>query len=321
MKSIGGYFELELPQRRDFPHSNAILVNTATNAFEYILRTLEHRPEKIWLPYYTCEVMLNPLLLHNIPFDFYHINNSFEVASWPSMNKNDYIVVNNYFGLKDHYIDILTNDQSKCKHLIIDNSQAWFAKEHEGINAFYSPRKYFGIPDGGIAYSNTSHKLDLEKGYSFDFSSHLLKRLDIGASGGYQDFHNNEEALAQKPLFRMSDLSKAIISSIDHKQVREIRRSNFEFIASFLNSYNLLQLPSIDTYECPMVYPFLTNDLELRHKLIGNSIFVASYWPNVTEWCEPNSLEYKFTRQLIPLPIDQRYTFDDMKRIINCILN
>jgi hypothetical protein len=54
--------------------------------------------------------------------------------------------------------------------------------------------------------------------------------------------------------------------------------------------------------------------------LIENNIYTATYWNNVINWCAEETLEYKFTNEVIYLPIDQRYGIKDMARIIN-ILN
>ena len=45
------------------------------------------------------------------------------------------------------------------------------------------------------------------------------------------------------------------------------------------------------------------------------------YWPNVIKGCDPDSLEYKLGKEIIPLPVDQRYGENDMKRIIRIINN
>ena len=49
MKSIGGYFELELNNGKEF-HSDTINLNTGCNAFEYILSTNGYL--KVLLPYF-----------------------------------------------------------------------------------------------------------------------------------------------------------------------------------------------------------------------------------------------------------------------------
>ena len=70
-----------------------------------------------------------------------------------------------------------------------------------------------------------------------------------------------------------------------------------------------------------MIYPFYTDDIYLRARLIKQHIFVAQYWPNVLEWCTPNEIEYSLCQHIIPLPIDQRYDEEDMNRIVNTIFS
>lgn len=60
LKEIGGYFELELSNRHPFPHSEGTCLNAGRNALEYVLRSIP-AISRIWLPYYTCEVVLEPL--------------------------------------------------------------------------------------------------------------------------------------------------------------------------------------------------------------------------------------------------------------------
>jgi hypothetical protein len=71
---------------------------------------------------------------------------------------------------------------------------------------------------------------------------------------------------------------------------------------------------------CPMVYPYYTDNENLRKRLIDNRIFVAQYWPNVLSWCSPSDTEYNLTKRILPLPIDQRYGEEDMECIVKFIL-
>ena len=85
-----------------------------------------------------------------------------------------------------------------------------------------------------------------------------------------------------------------------------------------LREDNNLEL-SLEEDEEPMVYPFLAPIKELREKLIENKVFVARYWPNVLEWTTKDDIEYLLAYQMQPLPIDQRYEYNDMKRIIQIV--
>ena len=68
-----------------------------------------------------------------------------------------------------------------------------------------------------------------------------------------------------------------------------------------------------------MVYPYLTDDISLRQKLIENKVFVATYWPNVREWTKDGMLERELMERLLPIPCDQRYKEEEMAEIIKII--
>lgn len=318
MKEIGGYFELELPRPQDkFIHSECVFVNSGRHALEYILRSLGANVRKIWIPFYTCEAVIQPIIKLGINYDFYHISTNLELEKEVLLGEDEYIIVNNYYGIKDDYISKLVEFYGN--RMIVDNAQAWYAKEISGINSFYSPRKFFGMPDGGVASCNIEYSAAIETDLSVDRCSHLMKRIDLNAGSGFSDFRINSQSIRESSLKWMSKLTERILSSIDYDTAKSIRLSNFQYLHEHLKTTNLLEMPSMDSFECPMVYPYIIDKPSLRQHLIDNKIFVATYWPNVLQWCDEFMTEYKITKNLIPLPIDQRYNLEDMARIIDKI--
>ncbi len=320
MKEIGGYFSMELgpvnPYYR-FSHTHAL--NSGRHALELILRQIEPKPRLVYLPYYTCEVVLEPLKRLNIGYQFYRINEKLEIAKLPELKANEYIIVNNYFGIKDYYIDRLFLHY-KVK-MIVDDAQAFYHFNHLEMRAFYSPRKFVGVPDGGIAWTSGAKEIRLPQDYSADRSIHLLRRIDAGAEAGYKEFQKDDASLSDEPMKAMSALTRSLLERIDYENVKQKRRSNFEALHIALAQTNKLTIPDWDTFVCPMVYPYLSEDDSLRKRLIDNKIFVATYWSNVLEWCQEDSTEYRLAKYLLPLPIDQRYGNEDMERIIKIILH
>jgi hypothetical protein len=150
--------------------------------------------------------------------------------------------------------------------------------------------------------------------------SHLLIRKDISAEVGYSDFINNDQSLENQPIKFMSKLTKSILHSIDYERIAKVRIANFNILHKSLGSKNKLKL-SLLKYSVPMVYPFWSEDLGLRKRLLENKIYTATYWPNVKEWCTIDSLEYSLMEEIVHLPIDQRYSKTEMDFIINIIVN
>ena len=320
-KAIGGYFELADRETEGNYPVDGVRLNTSRNALEYIMRCLSDC-KHVYLPLYTCEAVVEPFKrLPDVGFSFYHINNKLEIAEEIILHNGEYLVANNYFGLKDAYIAELAKKYGG--HLIVDNAQALFAPVLHGIKAAYSVRKYVGVADGGFAVGvDGLAALNYDIDDASEHDSHLLIRKEQGAEAGFKDYQQNECKLDNQLIRRMAYQTQDILLHIDYQNVIAKRRENFEYLHKALGSYNQLALPDLDTFACPMVYPFIGRiDVDLKSKLIANKVFVASYWPNVLEWAKPDDLEYSLTTCLIPLPIDQRYGKEDMERIIEIINN
>lgn len=320
MQAIGGYFELaNYEEGKGFPHPNGVLLNTGRSALEYILRSIG-KVNGIYLPYYTCEVVLEPLKRLHIPWVFYHTNARFEIDDEIHPKEGEYIIVNNYFGVKDAYISTLVEKYGN--HLIVDCAQAFFAKPFEGVKTFYSARKFVGVADGGVAYLGNLRDVEVEVNgveCTVDHDKHLYTRKQFGAEAGFAEYQKNEIKLDNKPISWMSNTTKRILDHIDYEKVVAKRRDNFTYLHERLKEKNFLQLPAIESFKCPMVYPFVTRiDRNLRKELIDNKVFVAKYWPSVHQLGH-YEFEYDLAERLVALPIDQRYGKEEMDRIISII--
>lgn len=313
MRAIGGYFELEVKRGRHY-HDNAIRLNTARNCFEYVLRVRDCR--KVYVPFYTCEVMLEPIQKLGLDYEFYHINEQLEPAILPELGSDAVFLYTNYFGLKQNCVQKLSSLYGQ--QLIVDNAQAFYDMPIEGIDTFYSARKFFGVADGAYLYTINPVFRDLERDCSYSRMSHLLKRLDLGAEEGFQDFRRNDDGLIGQDIKTMSNLTDALLSGVDYSGSRRKRRDNYHCLDRELAESNRIRL-ALDDGAVPMVYPYLTDDSSLKKKLIDNRIYVATYWPNVFAWCRPGDWEYKLADRVVYLPVDQRYDQKDMERVIDII--
>ncbi|SDD76006.1 hypothetical protein SAMN05216464_102490 [Mucilaginibacter pineti] len=313
LKSIGGYLELELPQGNEY-YPDLVHLNTGRNALEYIL--IQKRYNKIYIPYFTCEVLLEPIVKLGLKYQFYTIDDQLNPIIDFEIEPDACFLYTNYFGIKQAKVLELS---SKIKNLIIDNSQAFFSEPLAGIDTFYSCRKFFGVSDG--AYLNI--KRQLAKKLPVDSSvhrfSHLIKSVDAGVEAGYSDYINNNRDLENNEIRSMSLLTRKILSSVNYNECAFVRQRNFNFLHKHLAEFNLLKFEATDDDTVPMVYPFLNNDRHLKVHLIQKKIYVATYWPNVFKWTKKNTTENYLARCLVPLPIDQRYDLQDMFYMLNTL--
>ena len=314
MEAIGGYFSLELSKGGSY-HPQAIALNTGRNCLEYIMRCRKYR--KVYIAYYTCLVEMEPFHKLNIPYEYYHINEQLEIADDISLGSEEALVYTNYFGLKQTYVEQLARRYGK--QLIVDNTQAFYAKPIADVSSFYSCRKFFGVPDGAYLYTDAKADFEIEQDVSYERMSFLLKRLDLGAEAGFADFKEEGRRLVGQSIKRMSNLTTQMMKGIDYQTVAQKRRENYKYLHQHLAATNQLSL-ELDEDAIPMVYPYLTKDDKLKQKLIDERIYVATYWPNVLKWSKKEDLEYEMSINSCFLPIDQRYGIEEMERIINDIL-
>ncbi len=312
MKEIGGYLSFEFSKNNSVYHNTAFELNTSRNAFEYIL--VNKKISKVYVPYFNCGVMLEPLLKTSTPYEYYSINLNLEINDDIILRNDEYILYVNYFGIKNRYVEILI--EKFGNKLIIDNSQSFFSKFDKNIFSIYSPRKFFGVSDGGYLVGDIK-KIPLKKDYSISRLEHLFGRIECGAKDYYKIFNENDNGLINQPILEMSDITKAILRTIDYEIVKSIRNQNFQYLHNNLKNINELYI-DIENINGAMVYPFLLNK-NIKNTLVSNNIYVATYWSDVLDITNVPKNETYLTRNIIPLPIDQRYTLKDMDTILEII--
>ncbi len=313
MEAIGGYFSLELPQREEY-HKHAIRLNTGRNCLEYILRVRGYK--KVYVPYYTCEAVMEPFKKMSIQYEFYHIDVHFEIRDRFTLKEGEALLYTNYFGLKQRYVEQLA--ERIGSRLIVDNTQAFYAKPLAGIDTFYTCRKFFGVPDGAYLYCDKELDEEIEQDYSYDRVAHLVKRIDLSAEDGFKDFRRVDDGLDNQPIRKMSKLTQRMMQGIDYDSAAQRRRANFQILHKALGKENNLEL-QLEDDAIPMVYPYLVPVEGLREELIQNKIFVARYWPNVLDWTTKDDIDYLLAYQMQPLPIDQRYGEEELSKLIEIV--
>lgn len=313
MKEIGGYFEIECFEGKKM-YKNLISLNYARNALEILAK--ERKISKLYLPYYLCNLVFEKCNKLNIIVEFYHVDIEFKpILENVKLEDGVYIYVVNYYGfLTNDYIKSL---KDKFSNIILDNVQAFFQAPIKKIDTIYSCRKFFGVPDG--AYLSTNLKnVDIEEEKIIDDVKYMIGRLEFNsASEFYDDFKKVSLQIKDRKVKKMSKYSNNILKAINYKNVKKKRENNFKYLHKYLKKLNLLNIPK--NLKGPYMYPFLTENYEeVKNKLIKNKIYIPLLWPNINS-DELNEYEKKYINNILPLPIDQRYNVDDMKKIIKII--
>lgn len=315
-QAIGGYFELELPGGNSFYHDDALLYQSARGAFRALLKV--EQPKRVLVPAFVCDSMLSPLIDEGIEYLWYDLDESLDVPDSINLNNNDLLLYVNYYGVCQAQVEHLI-ERYPPKQIVLDFSQAFFdPPRHQVLATIYSPRKFFGVPDGGmlITKAEVDSPMDADTG-SINRMTHLLKRLYEQPEISYPDYLQAEKSLEDSTPKTMSGLTKRLLESVDYKHAQEKRKENFSYFHSRLGLINEF-LVDESRLEAPLCYPLITNIKGLRHYLIQNRIFVPTYWQDASERVS-RSWNEKMIEGLLPIPLDQRYGKQDLKRIVTLI--
>ena len=109
----------------------------------------------------------------------------------------------------------------------------------------------------------------------------------------------------------MSPLTENLLRGIDYAFAERQRRENFRTLASLLDGYNLLSVREVPG---PFAYPLmLENGMALKKCLAAENIYVPTLWPELLQSFPSGSTEYRLAADILPLPVDQRYSTEDMQ--------
>lgn len=309
MKEIGGYLELD-KYRLPLLHKDAIALNCGRNALAYLIET--NSIKSIWFPKYMCDSCDSILKDHRVKINYYSIDFNFTPKDL-SAKSSDWIYVVNFFGqLTREYILHLKN---VYPNIILDNTQAYFFEPIKGLDTIYSCRKYFGVPDGAFLYTNKEWDAEIEVDVSYKRMNYLLGRFELSANMFYNEYVSNNDLFKNEPIKIMSKLTSNLLCGVDYKYVEDRRTKNFCYLHNKFVNINKLKLTVPNG---AFMYPLLIkNGANVRTKLQKRKIYIPTLWPEVLAKCDINELEYDFAKNILPLPVDQRYGIDDMEYIYN----
>jgi hypothetical protein len=314
--SLGGYLELELGPRSAPPHAGAIALQSARAAFLLLLRSVQ--PRRIWLPWYLCETMAEQARRAAIPIQRYGLEPGFRIGDAVELAEGELILVVDYFGLcGDRVADALA--RFGADRVVVDASHAYYAAPTAALATLYSPRKFVGVPDGGLLATRLPIEAPaMEDEGSLARLQPLLRRLAEGPEPAYPLHLQAEASLeAQEPM-RMSRLTQRLLESADFARVAERRRGNFDALHRVLGPRNAAPLPRAEG-AVPLSYPWFGGGQALRAQLQAQRIYCPRFWPHLATMAGVPDFERYLYDECIPLPCNQGCEADDLARIVAAI--
>jgi hypothetical protein len=170
------------------------------------------------------------------------------------------------------------------------------------------------VPDGAFLFTSKKLDRDIPRDESFERIHYILGRYERTAGEFYKESSDNNHFFDDEPIKQMSKLTYDLLRSYDYERIISRRTENFKILHESLNGINKLDN---NVPEGAFMYPlYIESGAEIRKKLQQMKIFVPTLWGDVFDHCDENCLEYTYAKNILPLPVDQRYDAQDMRYIL-----
>lgn len=187
MKEIGGYIELDsyhLPML----HEDAVALNCGRNALAYLFKS--RKIKKLKVPYFICNSIINVCEREGVEKSYYHIGMDFKPIDL-TLSNDEWLYLVNFYGQ-------LSNDEikryvDKYKRVIVDQANGYFEDPLPGIDTFYTCRKWFGVADGALLYTDKLLDDEFPQDESFNRMHFLLGRYERTANEFYGEYNDNNK--------------------------------------------------------------------------------------------------------------------------------
>lgn len=316
--SVAAHWNLPEERTRGFANARSALASLVAAV----------KPRRALLPAYICRSAAQAF--SSFPILYYPVGNSLkpDIAALENLvQPGDMVLGVNYFGrAPDHdFCDFIRN----CKdivsiedsaHALDTNTVPW------GSWRLFSPRKLFGVADGGYIASGTMHAPDLVAPETAEEHAWIAPRMRAEDTRGTAN--SQWHAANQKHELSLT-VSAACISSLSHDLLQQLdaptiiqrRKENFAMLHQALASVAFIASPTPDF--CPSGFPIRLDPAirdRLRSALIAQDIFPIIHWADLPSPAAGFPAEHALAKELLTLPCDQRYSKSDMQRIAAAVL-
>jgi hypothetical protein len=289
-------------------------------------------PARVWLPSYLCPSIIAAVRKTGVPFCFYENDYNLRVLpeALAGVLQGDLVVVIDYFGFPAEE-RVMHQVRETGAWLLEDACQAMLT-DGIGKNAdftLFTPRKFVGIPDGGILVSNRKdigfEDITLEPPPSpwwMKALSAAVLRREFDLFGGsrlwFELYQELEEGMPMGP-YAMSDLSKTLMNTaFDYASIARRRVENYQVLAGELS--HLALYPSLASGVVPLGFPVrLANRNEVLKKLYGQDLYPPVHWRFRGLVPAEFVKSYRLLDDIMMLPCDQRYGREDMLRMAGLV--
>jgi hypothetical protein len=327
---IGGVFPLQVASSGSpdppFLAGGELLFVNARSAVAAVVELTA--AERVWVPSYLCDSLYIAVSRPGVQVRFYPVGPGLRLvqSTWvDEVLHGDLVVVIAYFGFRTNE-SCVASLRERGARVLEDAAQALLT-EGVGTGAdfvVYSPRKFLGVPDGGILASKApldTLSLPLEPPphdwWSIALSAVTLRREydRIGGDRRWVDLFQQSETEAPIGPYAMSELSRnLLLNGFDYPEIARKRVENYRVLSERLAE--LAIFPELPDSAVPLGFPIrLPNRDRVRLRLFREEIYPPVHWR--LEGIVPTEYHesHRLADEIMTLPCDQRYDSADMERL------
>lgn len=324
MREIGSEF-WDVPIKdpiRLFPESTQWYLS-GRSALQAIISELREA-KSVAMPSWCCDSMVKPFVNAELAVQFYPVWFDNEFHQKPRYDC-DVLFLLEYFGHSTPQSTL-----SRYHGVIIrDVTHSVFSSSFSDADYYFgSLRKWCGVWTGGYAWTRDGHNLMMGQADGNKYASlretAMLQKADyingLRTDKGYLRLFNEAEELLENVSIAPADERDIdLMNKLDVEFIKKRRRCNANVLRKAFSE--MLIFKNLKETDCPMFVPILVPDGkrdELRRYLISKGIYCPVHWP-VSKYHELNETEQFIYNNELSLVCDQRYTLDDMKRMVMTI--
>lgn len=302
---------------------------------------------KVLIPAYTCQTVITPFEEAGWNYSFYPIKKDLRIdlvglVDAVALYQPELLLVHPYFGmdLNDEETEVLDKIKVQGVNVVLDLTQCIFSSKFYPFASFIvgSYRKWMPIPDGGYLLNlSDSVKITQPELENVEFTDREIAAMYL--RGKY--FVNGEQRtkdisirlsksadkLAGQNISpsRMSQVAYHLFTNEDVARIQECRFGNYGFL--FNNIQESEKITKVcrnlaDVTTAPLYFTLYVEERSaLQCLLAQDSIYAPVIWPFESEAVLINEEVRYIYDHILAIPCDQRYSEDDMLRVVEIINN
>lgn len=307
-------------------------VSCANGRCALYLLGVHSKTKRAWLPAYLCEAIASALRAAGVELRFYPVSPTLRIddLAWlREVRSGDLVLLIDHFGFPCDP-DVMAKARKTGAVVVEDASQALLsAVGSEADYLVYSPRKFVGVPDGGLLVSRKGAPLPAlpltapPSGWWWKSFAAVLQRHESDLDGVERRWHQLfQESEADAPCgpYAMSEFSRVLIErAFDYDDIGAKRRRNYQRLLQRLQ--HLALFARLPDGVVPLGFPIRVRNRDaVRQALIRAKIFPPVHWSIAGLVPGEFKESHRLSAEILTLVCDQRYGVTDMDRTAELVL-